>query len=69
MSQRLQQSRIYVLRKRHDDRGASSAWGMVNYKPVFDQREDEFSMHVPAEKTIFLEQKSSKCWPYQIIDE
>ena len=50
-----------MLRKRHDDRGASSAWGMVNYKPVFDQREDEFSMHVPAEKTIFLEQKSSKC--------
>ena len=23
-------------KRRHDDSGASSAWGMVNYKPVFD---------------------------------
>ena len=39
-----------MLRKKHDDSGASSAWGMVNYKPVFDQREDEFLMHVHAEE-------------------
>ena len=31
-------------KRRLDDSGASSAWEMVNYKPVFDQGEDEFSM-------------------------
>ena len=31
VSQRLQWSGIYVVRK-DDDSGASSAWGMVNYK-------------------------------------
>ena len=36
--------------RRHDDSGASSAWGMVNYKPVFDQGEDEFSMYDHAEE-------------------
>ena len=37
-------------KRRHDDSGASSAWGMVNYKPVFDQGEDEFSMYDHAEE-------------------
>ena len=37
-------------KRRHDDSGASSAWGMANYKPVFDQGEDEFSMYDHAEE-------------------
>ena len=37
-------------KRRHDDSGASYAWGMVNYKPVSDQGEDEFSMYDHAEE-------------------
>ena len=37
-------------KKRRLDDGASSAWGMVNYKPVFDQAEDEFWMYHHAEE-------------------
>ena len=37
---------ICIKKRRHDDSSASSAWGMVNYKLVFDKGENEFLMHV-----------------------